>query len=392
MAPPRPRDAFQWENESADVCAGAKTRLCKRLDLQLEYCGRRRRALEGESMPIPRRKDYRGPALFSYGFRPFFLLGSLYAGLAILVWLPAFYGYLKLGTSFAPRDWHVHEMLFGYIAAIVAGFLLTAIPNWTGRLPLQGRPLMILFSVWVAGRVVVSVSVWIGWGAAAVIDCGFLVLLAAAAAREIVAGRKWSNLNIVVVVSLLAAGNIAFHIEAHVSGLAEYATRAGIAVVIMLVSLIGGRIIPSFTRNWLAKRVSGRMPVPFGRFDMVTLGLSVAGLAGWVVRPLDPLVGIALFGCGGLHIYRLARWAGYRTSSDRLVLILHLAYAFVPLGFILAALSALDLVAPSAGIHAWTGGAIGTMTLAVMTRATLGHTGQQLRASLVTHLVGVNEK
>ncbi|UZE50503.1 NnrS family protein [Rhodopseudomonas sp. P2A-2r] len=338
-------------------------------------------------MPIPRRKDYRGPALFSYGFRPFFLLGSLYAGLAILVWLPAFYGYLRLGTSFAPRDWHVHEMLFGYIAAIVAGFLLTAIPNWTGRLPLHGRPLMILFSVWVAGRVAVSVSVWIGWGAAAVIDCGFLVLLAAAAAREIVAGRKWSNLNIVVVVSLLAAGNIAFHIEAHVSGLAEYATRAGIAVVIMLVSLIGGRIVPSFTRNWLAKRVPGRMPVPFGRFDMVTLGISVAGLATWVVRPLDPLVGITLFGCGALHIYRLARWAGYRTSSDRLVLILHLAYAFVPLGFILAALSALDLVAPSAGIHAWTGGAIGTMTLAVMTRATLGHTGQQLRASLATHLV-----
>ncbi len=338
-------------------------------------------------MPSSRLKAYRGPALFSYGFRPFFLFGSLYAGASILVWLPAFYGYLELGTSFAPRDWHVHEMLFGYIAAVVAGFLLTAIPNWTGRLPLQGRPLMMLFSVWLAGRVAVSVSAWIGWGAAALFDSAFLVLLAAAAAREIIAGRKWSNLNIVAIVSLLAAGNVAFHLEAHVTGLAEYATRTGIAVVMTMVSLIGGRIIPSFTRNWLAKRAPGRMPVPFARFDMVTLGLSAAALTGWVVRPLDAVTGGALLICGCLHVVRLARWTGYRTSSDRLVLILHLAYAFVPLGFILAALSAWDLVPPSAGIHAWTGGAIGTMTLAVMTRATLGHTGQPLRASPATHLV-----
>ena len=118
-------------------------------------------------MSIARLKDYRGPALFSYGFRPFFFFGSVYAGATILVWLPAFYGTLQLGTAFAPRDWHVHEMLFGYIAAVVAGFLLTAVPNWTGRLPLQGRPLVLLFSIWVAGRIAVSVSAWIGWGPAA---------------------------------------------------------------------------------------------------------------------------------------------------------------------------------------------------------------------------------
>ena len=121
-------------------------------------------------MSIARLKDYRGPALFSYGFRPFFFFGSVYAGATILVWLPAFFGTLQLGTAFAPRDWHVHEMLFGYIAAVVAGFLLTAVPNWTGRLPLQGRPLVLLFSTWVAGRIAVSVSAWIGWGPAAAID------------------------------------------------------------------------------------------------------------------------------------------------------------------------------------------------------------------------------
>jgi uncharacterized protein involved in response to NO len=337
-------------------------------------------------MPI-RLKDYQGPALFSYGFRPFFFFGSVYAGAIILVWLPVFYGHLKVFSTFAPRDWHVHEMLFGYIAAVVAGFLLTAVPNWTGRLPLQGRPLMILFSVWVAGRIAVSTSAWIGWGTAAAIDSAFLVLLAAAAAREIIAGKKWGNLNIVAIISLLAVNNVAFHLEAHSSGLAEYSTRAGIAVVITLVSLIGGRVIPSFTRNWLAKRGPGQFPAPFGRFDVITVASSAIVLALWVARPLDRVTGGLLLVCGCLHSVRLARWSGYRTVTDRLVLILHVAYAFVPAGFILAALSAFDVVAPSAGIHAWTGGAIGTMTLAVMSRATLGHTGHQLEASIATHIV-----
>ena len=334
-------------------------------------------------MSIARLKDYRGPALFSYGFRPFFFFGSVYAGATILVWLPAFFGTLQLGTAFAPRDWHVHEMLFGYIAAVVAGFLLTAVPNWTGRLPLQGRPLILLFSIWVAGRIAVSASAWIGWGPATAIDSAFLILLAAAAAREIIAGRKWSNLKIVVIVSLLAAGNLAFHLEAHFTGLAEYATRGGVAMVIVLIALVGGRIIPSFTRNWLARQAPGHMPSPFGRFDAATMAFTVFVLVLWVARPLDRTTGGLLLSCGLMHIVRLVLW----TFADRLVLILHVAYAFIPAGFILSALSALDLIAPSAGIHAWTGGAIGTMTLAVMSRATLGHTGRRLEASATTHII-----
>jgi uncharacterized protein involved in response to NO len=338
-------------------------------------------------MSISRLKSYRGPALFSYGFRPFFFFGSVYAGAIMLVWLPAFYGELKLSTSFAPRDWHVHEMLYGYIAAVLAGFLLTAVPNWTGRLPLQGRPLMLLFSTWVAGRVAVSSSAWIGWGPAAAIDSLFLILLAAAAAREIIAGKKWSNLKIVIIIGLFAAGNIAFHLEAHVSGLAEYATRGGIAMVIVLISLIGGRIIPSFTRNWLAKQQPGRMPSPFGRLDIAVMFVTVLTLGLWVARPVDRMTGSLMLACGVMHLVRLVRWSGYRTFADRLVLILHVAYAFIPAGFFLTALSALDVVAAGAGIHAWTGGAIGTMTLAVMSRATLGHTGRPLQASLATHLI-----
>jgi uncharacterized protein involved in response to NO len=134
---------------------------------------------------IPRLRAYGGPVLLSYGFRPFFLLGAIYAGLAVLAWLPMFNGELELLTAFSPIDWHVHEMLYGYLPAVVTGFLLTAIPNWTGRLPIQGLPLLTLVAVWLAGRVCVTFSGEIGWLLAAIIDVSFLVLVVAATAREI---------------------------------------------------------------------------------------------------------------------------------------------------------------------------------------------------------------
>jgi len=335
-------------------------------------------------MSVPRLRVYQGPAILSYGFRPFFLLGSIYAGAMIPVWLGIFEGKLQLPTSFIPRDWHVHEMLFGYVAAIVGGFLLTAIPNWTGQLPLQGTPLAVLVTTWVAGRIAVFLSASIGWVAACTIDAAFLALLAGAAAREIISGRKWSNLPVVAIVTLFGAGNVAFHIEAHVNGFAEYSTRFAVALVIMLVALIGGRIVPSFTRNWLARQRPGRLPAPFGRFDTITIMASAIALAGWIAAPSAKATSVGLIAAGSLHMIRLARWAGYRTVPDRLVLILHLAYAFIPVGYLLAALAAFDVVPSSAGIHAWTAGAVGSMTLAVMTRATLGHTGHTLKASIGT--------
>src|SRR5258708_39794044 len=145
-----------------------------------------------------RPRVYQGWPLLASGFRPFFLLGSIYAGLAILVWLPVFYGELQLASAFAARDWHVHEMLYGYLPAVITGFLFTAIPNWTGRLPIQGTPLLTLVIVWIAGRLAVTFSAETGWLVAMLIDASFLLLVAAAAAREILAGRNWRNLHVVV--------------------------------------------------------------------------------------------------------------------------------------------------------------------------------------------------
>ena len=337
--------------------------------------------------PAPRRRAYQGPAILSYGFRPFFLLGAIYAGLAILVWLPVFHGELVLHSAFAPRDWHVHEMLFGYLPAVMTGFLFTAIPNWTGRLPIQGRPLLTLVLVWIAGRVAVTASAEIGWLAAFLIDTSFLALVAAAATREILAGKNWRNLKVVVLITLLLAGNVAFHIEAHVNGTADVSIRIGIATVVLLISLIGGRIIPSFTRNWLARERPGRLPAPFGRLDVAIVAITAVILLIWIVRQEGALVGTTLAVAGLLHLVRLGRWAGDRTFGERLVLVLHVGYAFVPLGFLFGAASAFGLLSPSAGLHAWMAGSAGIMTLAVMTRASLGHTGQRMIASLPTQAI-----
>ena len=330
---------------------------------------------------IPRLKPYAGPAVLSYGFRPFFLLGSIWAGLEVLAWLPMFYGELSVETAFSPRDWHVHELLFGYVPAVVAGFLLTAIPNWTGRLPLQGPPLAGLVAAWLAGRIAVTLSGSIGWMAAAILDGAFLVLMLAAVTREIVAGKNWRNLKMAGMIGLLAAANAAFHLEAHVTGMAVHATRGGIAVTLMLIMVVGGRIIPSFTRNWLARRPPGRLPAPFGRFDENCIVVSACSLALWVAVPDELPTAAMMIAAAAFNTARLCRWAGDRTITDRLVLVLHAGYLFVPVGFLLNGLAAFDVVAPSAGIHAWTVGAVGMMTLAVMSRASLGHTGRELVAS-----------
>ena len=335
-------------------------------------------------MAIARTKPGHYPAVLSYGFRPFFLLGALYAGLTILVWLPLLYGRLEISSLFAPVDWHAHEMLFGYLPAVMTGFLLTAIPNWTGRLPVQGWPLFGLLTLWLAGRCAVFFSAEIGWLATAALDCAFLLALAAVAAREIVAGKNWRNLKVLAPVMVLFVANALFHGEVHQFGIADTGRRLGFGAAILLIMIIGGRIIPSFTHNWLTRENPGRLPVSFNRFDMATIAFSAAALAAWTFFPARMETGIALIGAALLNAVRLARWAGDRTWRDPLVVILHLAYAFIPIGLLLAGLAAVapEAVPAVAGIHAFGAGAVGSMTLAVMIRATLGHTGRILKAGI----------
>lgn len=336
-------------------------------------------------------RSYKGPAILSYGFRPFFLAGAAWAAVAVALWLPLLTGHLSLPTAFAPIDWHVHELIYGYVPAVIAGFLLTAVPNWTGRLPVVGGPLLGLFAIWLAGRAAVLTSQWIGPWAAAVVDLGFLAALGAVIARELIAGKDKRNLKVLGVVSLLVVGNAVFHWEALQRGVAAYGTRIGIGGTVLLIMLIGGRIIPSFTRNWLARRGPGRLPAPLDRFDHAVMAVSALGLATWIALP-DHAATAAIAGIAAvLNGIRLARWAGDRTTAEPLVFILHVSYAFVPIGFALLAIGIQwpALVAPSGAVHAWTAGAIGLMTLSVMTRASLGHAGRSLTATRPIQLIYV---
>jgi uncharacterized protein involved in response to NO len=297
--------------------------------------------------------------LWSRGFRPFFLLGAAWAAIAVPVWLASWVHGYGLPGALPPMFWHAHEMVYGFGTAVVAGFLLTAIPNWTGRLPVRGVPLMALVALWIAGRVAMLVP------GAAPVDLLFLLALIGVVARELVAGRNWRNLPMLAALALLLAGNVLFHLGIY-TGL-----RLGIATLLMLVALVGGRIVPSFTRNWLAKHRRGTLlPAPEGALDRLALLATLLALVSWVldwsVLPLV-LAGLALAA-------RLARWRGFATWREPLLVILHLGYAWLALGLIL-----LGLEVPAA-LHALTVGAIGTMTLAVMTRASLGHTGRALRA------------
>ncbi|QKD00019.1 NnrS family protein [Mesorhizobium sp. NZP2298] len=340
-------------------------------------------------MAIPRTRPSAYPAILSYGFRPFFLLGSLQAAAAILFWLPLYYGKFETFSAFLPVDWHIHELLFGYLPAVVTGFLLTAIPNWTGRLPVQDLRLLMLVLLWVAGRAAVFLSAETGWLLSAVMDCSFLLAVVAAAATEIIAGRNWRNLKVLLPVTILFAANVMFHLEAHYQGASDMSRRLGLGAVVVLIMIVGGRIIPSFTRNWLARENPGRLPVSFGKFDIATIALSAVGLAAWTFFPDNTATGALLIAAAVFNAVRLARWAGDRTPADPLVLILHIAFAFVPLGLLLAGLAvfAPGAVPAVAGIHALAVGAVACMTLAVMTRASLGHTGREPTASAGTRAI-----
>ena len=332
-------------------------------------------------MAISRYRSTKTWPLLSAGFRPFFLAAGLWAAIVMAVWLAMLRGAIELPTAFAPTSWHVHELLFGFVVAAIAGFLLTAIPNWTGRLPLQGWPLAGLVLLWLAGRVAVAISAWIGPVLAAAVDLAFLAGFAAVVGREILAGRNWRNLPVVIVLGLLTLSNAMLHAGALDDAEWEAAgKRLAVAIVAMLISLIGGRIIPSFTTNWLRRRNAAELPAPFGRFDVATMGVSALALAGWVVLELNPTTGAGLIVAAALHAVRLARWQGAATRAEPLLWILHLGYAWLPIGLLLLGCAAWVPDLRTSALHALTAGAMGTMILAVMTRATLGHTKRELTA------------
>jgi uncharacterized protein involved in response to NO len=326
------------------------------------------------------------PFILKQGFRPFFFGGAFWAVVAIVLWLAMLTGSVALPIAIDPLAWHQHEMLFGFASAIIAGFLLTAIPNWTGRLPVAGIPLAGLAGLWLTGRLAQAFSGVIGVVPAAVVDASFLILLTALTGYEIVIGKNGRNVLVVVLIGLLAGANVLFHLE-QVSSMVPDGTgaRQAMAVIGMLIALIGGRVLPSFTRNWLAKQKAEVLPAAFDRYDRAVLIVLALALLGFVTAPDAVFTGLLLAVAGLLHLVRLSRWCGWSTRREPLVWSLHAGYLWFAVGVTMLGLAVLvpGMDRPSA-VHALTAGGFGTMMLAVMTRASLGHSGRPLAADRLT--------
>ncbi len=331
---------------------------------------------------MSRHRAWTGPAILSYGFRPFFLLGAIWAAGAMVLWLAWLLAWVGFVWPFSPIDWHAHALLFGYGSAAIAGFALTAVPNWTGLLPIVGWPLAGLEALWLAGRVATTWALGLHWGVVMAIDLALPVALVAALGREIVAGGNWRNLPVAGLIALFAAGQALFHVEAQAGGAAQGAgVRLGLAAAVMLIALIGGRIVPSFTRNWLAARKVSALPAPAARADAAVLALTGAALVLFVLAPHHAVTGWLALAAGLANLWRLSRWQGWRTGGEPLVWVLHAAFAFIGLGFLAIAAAVLGWITDAGARHLWLAGAVGLMTLAVMTRASLGHTGRKLTAT-----------
>jgi len=324
------------------------------------------------------------PVLLSYAFRPFFLMNGVFAILIVFVWIMTLHG---KGLAVATPLWHSHEMLIGFSMATVAGFSLTAVANWTGRPAIKGTPLAWLVISWLVGRLAMVLSGSLSASLVFVLDMLFPILLVYLLGREIIGGRSQRNYPLVAIMVVVALLNGLYHLgfKQWMPGGDRLAIYLLIHTLVLLVTIIAGRIVPSFTANWLRKQGESSMPVNNEVVNQSALWLTiVVGLAA-SFKPLHPLTGILAFAAALVHGFRLSRWRAFATTSNPLLLVLHVAYLWLPLGYALLGCTVFGwLFAPTAALHALTMGAIGSMVLAVTTRVALGHTGRPLQASRAT--------
>jgi uncharacterized protein involved in response to NO len=339
-------------------------------------------------LALRRRRMAESYPFFRGGFRPFFFGGATWAVAAIALWICSLTGVITLPTAIDPLAWHRHEMLFGFVGAIVSGFLLTAVPNWTGRLPIAGWPLAGLFGFWIAARLALLFSGIVSVPVAAILDVGFFFALGLLAAREVL---EANNRNVPVVGMILLFGLADAVDYLSITGaipLPDLGWQIGLSIVLLLISVIGGRIIPSFTRNYLSKQgVRSGLPTQADKFDLFVIGATAFALLAWMSGPATAVIGAILLAAAALQLFRWVRWRGYRTFADPLVLVLHVGYLWLPIGLALLGCSLIGWIPRSAAIHALTAGAMTTMILAVMTRASLGHTARPLKANTATVII-----
>lgn len=338
------------------------------------YSGSQREPSSGHSA----RRPFPGPgALWAFGFRPFFLLAGAMAAVWLLLWIVQLQGIFSLGGVYGFVGWHAHELLFGYTVAVIAGFLLTAVPNWTRTPTASGGRLLALAGLWLAGRLLMLGADALPPIAVAAVDLAFLPALAAALAPSLWRARAWRNLGLIGLLSVIALANLGVHLQALgvLTGGAELGYRLGLGAVVLMMVIVGGRVVPAFTRNALP-RLGVRDWAWAGRLAIALTALHLM----CVVLPLGPgATGGVILAAAVANGIRMMPWRSFGTRGMPILWVLHLGYAWIVAGLALSGAAALaSWVPPSAGTHALAVGAVGTLTLGMMSRVALGHTGRAL--------------
>lgn len=318
--------------------------------------------------------------LLAYPFRIFFLIVGLYGCAIVLAWMGFLFGGLALPIGWSPLHWHSHEMLFGFTAPAIAGFILTAVCNWTGAPPLQGMKLLLLVAAWLIGRIAMWLASYLPLSWVAGMDMLFLLALAIVLLQVLIRHGNRRNMPLGGMILLLALANLLIHIGFNTGDTnwlrQGQALAMGLVTLIMLV--IGGRIIPLFTANWFRNQglsVTICASPVLDRAAVITTALLIP--AEWVALPW--LTGVLALTAALLNTLRLCGWKGWHTWPEPLLWVLHIGYTWLVVALLLKGLSAFALVAPTSWQHALGAGAMGTLILGVMTRVALGHTGRPLK-------------
>lgn len=319
--------------------------------------------------------------LWGRAFRPFFLAGSVFGAVVVLAWTGIWLGTLSAPRWLAPPGWHGHEMIFGFVASAIAGFLLTAAPVWSGGRAPCGAPLAALFALWVAGRLGLAAAGLVPLWLVAALDVAFLPAVAFVLWRVLAGTGQRHNQALAGVLAVLALANAAMHTEALglASGIAGPALRLAVDAVVLLIVVITGRITPAFTRNAFRRRGVQRDVRPWPALESLAIGGGIALLIVDLAAPRSMAAGLLATLAGLAAVARMVGWQSLRTRSDPLLWSLHLGSAWVGAGWCLSGASWIGApIPPSSALHALTAGAMGTTILAVMTRVGLGHTGRPL--------------
>lgn len=330
----------------------------------------------------PQRGAGRFP-LFALGFRPFFLLAALFAAVSVPLWLLAYRGTLEPESHLPALVWHGHEMVFGFATAVIAGFLLTAAANWTGRRTASGLGLAALAGLWLAGRIAVFCGAALPAWLVIAIDVGFLPVLAVTLAVPILGAGNRRNMIFPVILLVLGGVNLAIHLGAlgELDWNYSRGLRIAIDLILLMIGVLGGRVIPSFTKNAVPSAKVNPCPKA-SILALVTLAaVAVADLA----TDNPTVTGAIALAAGIVNVLRMRGWGSFATGRSPILWILHVGYAWLALGLILRGLGELtDLVPVDAGMHALTAGAIGSMVIGMMSRVALGHTGRAIVPARLT--------